>query len=130
MSPFQRICDLVLRFYWSKNLAHLKVAFGEKRGIPVAAAGYAWIKYLGPDPSEEQLLDLYDKDRRHPGPKGTYIYACLLFAYLTGYNPAGLVSEFKDIRNGIFISREEAANMQGAAWQQYLENCKPTPENK
>jgi len=87
------------------------------------------MKFLGPDPSEEQLLDLYDKDRGHPGPKGIYFYACLLYACLTGCNPGGFVSEFKDIRDGVFISREEAANMQEAAWQQYLENSKTTQKN-
>lgn len=113
-----------------KSLNDMQVAFGKKRGIPVAAAGYAWMNYLGSDPLDEQLLDLYYKDRGHPGSKGTYIYACLLYAYLTGRNPTGLVSEFKDIQDGISISREEAAKIQKTAWNQYLENNKPTRKNK
>jgi hypothetical protein len=78
------------------------------------------MKYLGANPSEAQLLDLYDPDKGHPGPKGTYIYACLLYACITGLNPAGLTSEFKDIRDGIFITKDEAEKMQKAAWEQYL----------
>ena len=103
----------------------MQISFGRKKGITVAAAGYAWMKYLGPNPSEEQLIDLYNNDRGHPGYKGSYIYACLLYAVITGKNPAKLTSEFKNnpnIKCSIIISKEEAVKMQKAAWDQYLEN--------
>lgn len=109
----------------SKVLNDMQIVFGKRMNIPVAAAGYAWLKYLGPDPSEEQVLDLYAKDKGHPGQKGSYLYACLLYAVITGKNPAGLTSEFKDLCGGITIAKEQAARMQGAAWKQYLENGKP-----
>ncbi|MEI6422598.1 MAG: hypothetical protein WCP55_10290, partial [Lentisphaerota bacterium] len=102
-----------------EKLNDMQIAFGKKRGILVAAAGYAWIKYLGPNPSEAQLLDLYHADKGHPGKKGTYIYACLLYACISGLNPAGLTSEFKDIRDGIFIINDEAVKMQKSAWEEY-----------
>jgi hypothetical protein len=107
------------------KLNDMQVSFGRKERITVAAAGYAWMRYLGPDPSEEQLLDLYSKDKGHPGYKGSYIYACMLYAVITGKNPAELTSEFIETINtkgSIIISREEAAKMQKAAWDQYLEN--------
>ncbi len=107
------------------KLNNMQVSFGRKKGITVAAAGYAWMKYLGPDPSEEQILDLYHIDKGHPGYKGSYIYACLLYAVITGKNPAELTSEFKfnlNIKGSVIISKEEAAKMQKAAWDQYLEN--------
>ena len=107
------------------KLNDMQVSFGRKKGITVAAAGYAWMKYLGPDPSEEQLIDLYNHDRGHPGYKGSYIYACLLYAVITGKNPAELTSEFLNnlnIKGSIIISKEEAAKMHKAAWDQYLEN--------
>ena len=103
------------------KLNDMQIAFGKRRGIPVAAAGYAWMKYWGSNPSQAQRLDLYDKDKGHPGPKGTYIYACLLYAVITGRNPEGLTSEFKEIRGGISIPKEEARKMQSAAWEQYRE---------
>jgi len=106
------------------KLNGMQVRFGRKRGIPVAAAGYAWMKYLGQKPSDKKLLDLYHKDKGHPGLKGSYIYACLLYTVLTGKNPAGLTGKFKDIRGGFSISKKEAAKMQKAAWDQYLENNK------
>jgi len=112
-----------------KELNDMQIAFGQKRGIPVAAAGYAWMRYLGPNPPEAQLLDLYHKDKGHPGQKGTYIYACLLYACITGLSPAGLTGEFKDIQDGIFITKEEAAKMQKAAWEQYQESIHAKPGN-
>jgi len=105
-----------------KRLNDMQISFGKKRGIPVAAAGYAWMKYLGPSPPEERMLDLYHKDKGHPGAKGTYIYACLLYAVITGRTPEGLTSEFKNIRSGIAIPKEEAAKMQKAAWEQHQED--------
>jgi hypothetical protein len=110
-----------------KTLNGMQVSFGKERGIPVAAAGYAWMKYLGRNPSEEQILDLYAKDKGHPGYKGSYIYACMLYAVITGKNPAGLTSEFKNdlsIKGSIIIRKEEAAKMQKAAWDQYRKNRK------
>lgn len=89
-----------------RRLNDMQVSFGKKWGIPVAAAGYAWMRYLGPIPSEERMLDLYHKDKGHPGAKGTYIYACLLYAAITGKTPEGLTSEFKSSRGGIAIPKE------------------------
>ena len=107
-----------------KALNVMQVELGKKRGIPVAAAGYAWMKYLGSDPTEEQMLDLYHKDKGHPGAKGTYIYACLLYAVITKKNPEGLLSEFPSIKGGIVIPKDEAIKMQKAAWEQYQEDIK------
>lgn len=108
----------------TRHLNDIQIAFGKKHGLPVAAAGYAWLRYLGPNPTEAQALDLYAADKGHPGPKGSYIYACLLYATLTGRSPVGLASEFKQIGKGIAIPKEDAAKMQQAAWEQYLESGK------
>ncbi len=102
----------------------MQVSYGKRKGIPVAAAGYAWMKYLGPNPSDEHLLSLYHADRGHPGLYGTYIYACLLYAFLMGKTPVGLVSKFDFLTPGV-IPRPEALKLQQAAWEQYLESTKP-----
>ncbi len=107
-----------------QTLNDMQITLGKKLGVPVAAAGYAWMKYLGANPTEEQRLDLYHVDKGHPGPKGTYIYACLLYAVITGKNPEGLISEFPKIRGGVVIPKEEALKMQHAAWAQYQEGSK------
>jgi len=107
-----------------KKLNDIQISFGRKHGITVAAAGYAWMKYLGKNPALNKLLDLYHIDKGHPGAKGTYIYACLLYAVLTGRNPAGLTRIFKGIRGGVEIPKKEARRMQQTAWEQYLESNK------
>ena len=104
----------------------MQLAFGKDLGIAVAAAGYAWMQYLGDQPSKGQLLDLYHKDMGHPGKKGTYIYACLLYAAITGKNPEGLSFEFPDIP-GDAISNDEAIRMQRAAWNQWQQQGKCRP---
>jgi len=104
-----------------KQLNDMQLAFGKKCEIPVAAAGYAWMRYLGDHPSKEQMLDLYHEDKAHPGKRGTYIYACLLYAAITGKNPEGLTCEFPDI-TGDAISKKEGSWMQKAAWYQWKEN--------
>jgi hypothetical protein len=101
-----------------KALNDMQIDFGQVRGIPVAAAGYAWMRYLGPDASEDALLDLYHEDRGHPGLKGSYIYACLLYAVLTGCSPVGLTSE-QIGKNSEGIAPNEARVMQRAAWDEY-----------
>lgn len=107
----------------TKALNDMQIAFGRKQNIPVAAAGYAWMRYLGDHPSDAQVLDLYDADKGHPGLKGSYIYACLLYAVITGKSPLGLTSMFtEDIQRETIISKDEATKMQQAAWEQYMED--------
>lgn len=105
----------------------MQLEFGKKSGILVAPAGHVWIRYLGPKPSETQLLELYAPDKIHPGGKGTYLYACLLYSVITGKSPVGLVHDFAQIPadyvygKRISIEPKEAVRMQQAAWAQYLE---------
>jgi hypothetical protein len=111
-----------------EKLNDIQVSYGKEMGIPVATAGYAWMKYLGPDPAEEQILDLYHPDRAHPGYKGSYIYACLLYSVITGKSPVGLTGAFNidsGIMDSIRIDEKEALRMQRAAWDQYLEMIPP-----
>ena len=118
-----------------RELNEMQIEFGKKWGTPVAAGGYTWMKYLGKDPTEAQRLDLYDQDKGHPGLKGTYLYACLLYAFITGETPVGVPNDWvKLIRTraspgGIGIADEETGRMQQAAWAQYLEDkmrsCRP-----
>jgi hypothetical protein len=101
-----------------ERLNGMQLRLGKERGVTVAAGGFAWMRYWGTNPSDQQMLDLYHPDKGHPGKKGTYIYACLLYAVLTGESPSGLIRSFPDIPGGD-ISAEEAARMQKAAWNQF-----------
>ncbi len=107
-----------------RTLNDMQIALGKKRGILVASAGYAWMKYLGDNPTEAQRLDLYHADKGHPGGKGSYLYACLLYSVITGRNPEDLLSEFPKARDGVAIPKEEAVKMQKAAWEQYQESLR------
>ena len=74
--------------------------------IPV---GVAWQKAMQLQPG----IGLYDRDKSHPSPSGTYLAACVLFVKLLGKTPVGLPSE------GISLS--EAAVLQRAAWESCTE---------
>lgn len=93
-------------------------AWGRDHGVPCATAGYAWMACLGPAPDSETLLDFYQPDAKHPGPKGSYIYACLLYAHLTGSSPQGLTFNFPHL-GGEIMTAEEAGHIQQTAWLQY-----------
>lgn len=95
-----------------------QVAWARARGIPCAAAGYAWRSYLGATPTPAQLLDLYAPDAKHPGRKGSYLYACVLYVTLTGASPEGLTRSFPHL-DGEVVTADEAARMQNIAWEQY-----------
>lgn len=102
------------------KLNGMQVAFGKKRGIAVAAAGYAWMAYLGANPTVEQRLDLYAPDKGHPGVKGSWIYAYLLYAVITGRNPEllPLPAGGVDAGQGVMIAKDELVRMRTAAWKQ------------
>jgi hypothetical protein len=69
---------------WSRkaNLAaqnHLTQAYvriAHELGAPLAPVGVAWERVR----RERPELELYDTDGQHPGPVGTYLSACVLFA--------------------------------------------------
>lgn len=101
-------------------LNKMQIEFGRENNVAVLAGGNAWLEYLGDNFVEEDYLDLYHDDKGHPGAKGTYIYACLVYAYLTRCNPDGLCREFSEIREGIKISENDAKKIQDIAWREYL----------
>ena len=100
------------------KLSDVQAQWGKSHGVPCACAGTTWVTYLGRQPTREQLLDLYAPDTKHPGKKGSYLYACLLYAHLTNRNPQGLTYTFAHL-GGAIMTAEEAARMQQIAWQQY-----------
>jgi hypothetical protein len=99
-----------------QDLHDLHIAMGKKLQVPVAAAGRAWLDYWGDKPTQEQRLALYDPDKAHPGKKGSYIYACTLYAALTGFNPAGLTNRIPK-QSADTVTAAEAGQFQEAAWR-------------
>ena len=86
------------------------------RPVWIAPAGYAWRHIYeqelaeGVDPTEPGRLfsSLYVEDGSHPTPLGTYLIACVLYATITGADPASLPAPDA-------VPAETAAMLQAAA---------------
>lgn len=104
-----------------KRIYDMNLALSKELGVPLASGGYAWLKYWGTNPTLEDRLYLYASDRMHPGERGSYIYACTLYAAITGLSPIGLTHEIPHFSPGI-VTPEKAYAFQLAAWKQYLED--------
>lgn len=104
-----------------QEINETNAALARELKVPVAAAGLAWLAYLGDNPTPDQILALYDPDKGHPGPKGSYLYACTLYALLTGQSPVGLTHRLPHLPENA-IPAEEATRMQEAAWRAHQEN--------
>ncbi|HUQ50322.1 MAG TPA: hypothetical protein VM056_06380 [Terriglobales bacterium] len=76
----------------------------EELHVTVAPVGLAWEKSLRHNPK----LTLHYTDRSHPGPLGSYLSACVLFAVLFSSSPEGLSAG--DLRT------VDAASLQRIAW--------------
>jgi hypothetical protein len=83
-------------------------------GVRLGPSVGAWMRILGPQPSEERLGILY-ADWIHATARGAYLSACCLYAALTGESPIGLF-----VPEGL-LSPEEALRYQQAAWDSYQE---------
>lgn len=103
------------------SLSRMHQEFGRKRNLPVADAAGAWMRYWGPQPTLEQRLDFYEQDKGHPGIKGSFIYAYVLYATITGCDPRNLPLPTGDVTcaNGVVITPQELAAYRGAAWDAY-----------
>ena len=102
------------------ELHDMNVALGKELKVRVAAAGKAWLTYWGENPSPAQRLALYAPDKAHPGKKGSYIYACILYAVLTGHSPIGLTHHIPDQPEDT-VTAAEAKAFQEAAWHVHQE---------
>jgi hypothetical protein len=112
-----------------QELHDMNVALGKELKVPVVPAGNAWLDYWGKTPTEEQRLALYDKDKAHPGKKGSYIYACTLYGVLTGQSPVGLTHSIPKWPEDA-VTAEEAKKFQESAWRAHREINKATPAAK
>ncbi len=98
------------------ELHDMHIDLGKKLKVPVAAAGKAWLSYWGETPTTEARLALYHTDKAHPGAKGSYIYACSLYAAVTGRSPIGLTNQIPKLPAET-ITAAEARQFQEAAWR-------------
>ena len=109
-----------------QELHDMHAALGKKMQVPIAAAGKAWLSYWGEMPTAEERLLLYDPDKAHPGKKGSYLYACTLYAALTGHTPVGLTNLLPK-QPPDTITAAEARKFQVAAWRTHNEHRRISP---
>jgi len=74
----------------------------------VSPAGLAWQAVLKQDPN----IVLYEDDKVHQSPAGTYLTACVFYITLTGRNPEGLAN------GGLqMLKKEDCLTLQQIAWR-------------
>jgi uncharacterized protein DUF4886 len=68
-----------------QRLAYNYRDLGEEVGAEVAPVGLAWAEALERRPG----IDLWWRDGRHPGKRGSYLAGCVFYAVLSGRDPSG-----------------------------------------
>lgn len=104
------------------------VAIARALQIPVAAAGGAWMNYLGLAPTPEERMKLYVADAVHTSKKGGYMLACSIYSAVTGHSPVGLTHTFPSFGSD-GLTEIEASQLQAASWKAFQEanpNFKPS----
>jgi len=96
-------------FAWTQDqITDAYVTIGEEVDALIAPVGIAWEMALEQQPD----LDLHSPDGSHPGPKGTYLAACVFLATFYGVSPEGVGHEMVPQLDG-----DTAAFLQQIAWE-------------
>lgn len=98
------------------QLADAYTAEGNVNGMLVIPAGLAFARALARDPS----LVMYQKDRRHPSPLGTYLSAATAYAAVYGRSPEG-----NRATHG--IEPKTAAFLDNVAWETVRDYYRTVP---
>jgi hypothetical protein len=96
-----------------------QLELGAAMDVRVAAGGLAWLRVWDELPE----VDLFYRDRQHPGFAGSYVSGLVLYAAITGASPIGLTrAPETSCEDGVCaaISEAEADVFQRAAWAQHL----------
>ena len=94
-----------------KEIADAHWTIAQELDIEVAPVGLAWKRAAEERPS----LDMYGGDDEHPSIHGTYLAASTIYTVLFQQSPVGLTYT-PDQQGG--VSEEEAAFLQGVAWDE------------
>ncbi|MCK9265417.1 hypothetical protein M0P98_00780 [bacterium] len=100
------------------------LSLGKLLKAKLAPSLNAWMYYLGPEPTTEQRLALYGKDRVHTSKKGAYMAACCIYSAITGLSPVGLNPVIPSFGSDQF-SQEEVMKLQKASWKAF-QDANPT----
>lgn len=85
-TPYVEVSDAELRFH---QMADPQIALGTELSVIVAAGGLAWLRVW----AARADADLYHTDRAHPGQRGSYVSALVVYAAITGASPVGLTDD-------------------------------------
>ncbi len=95
-------------FPWTQDqITDAYTTIGDEVGALVAPVGLAWEASLDQQPD----LQLHSDDGSHPGPRGTYLSACVFLSTFYGIPTLGLDHTFA---HG--LTADEAAFLQQVAW--------------
>jgi len=95
-------------FPWTQDqITDAYTTIGHEVGALIAPVGLAWEAALDQEPD----LDLHSADGSHPGPKGTYLSACVFLSTFYGIPTLGLDHTFAP-----GLTADEAAFLQQVAW--------------
>ncbi len=96
------------------GLARVYNAVAQEIGARVAPVGLAWEAMLIADPS----LALYEEDKSHPTPLGSYLAACVFYATFFGESPVGLSAKLTTAGGEVLVELPEAQArlVQSVAW--------------
>jgi hypothetical protein len=99
-------------FPWTQDqITDAYTTIGHEVGALVAPVGLAWEASLDQQPD----LQLHSDDGSHPGPRGTYLSACVFLSTLYGIPTLGLDHTFMP-----GLTADEAAFLQQVAWDTVL----------
>ena len=85
---------------------------GAESGALVIPVGSAYERAY----AKNNQIKLHHPDGTHPGMLGTYLGACVIFAFITNKSPVGLSYNYLDR-----VSKEDRLFLQQIAWELYLE---------
>lgn len=91
-----------------EGIAAVYDSLGEELGAPVAPVGRAFSLALERRPD----IGLYDPDGSHPDARGSYLAACLFYAFLWGEDPRGNV-----FTADLVLEPAERSFLQEIAWE-------------
>lgn len=91
-----------------EKLTEAYVNLSKKIGARVSPVGEAWAHALKANPE----LVLYDEDKSHPTPTGTYLAACVFYSMFFGHSPAGLTGNIyvNPVRSGPLEADYDTSN--------------------
>lgn len=90
-----------------QTITSMHTKAGELNNVSVVPVGIAWKEAISQRPD----IELYHEDGSHPSAMGSYLAACVFYAYFTLKSPIGLPNEIKDVK----LSIDDASFLQNIA---------------